>query len=106
MFSGGSDDARGYEIGDTEVLVEYSKVGNRYLIPGAWSEGVQFSFSPSSGAVYPASIETGAFHPKYGAVSATAGNVSQEGEKTFVFTFTWRVSVGSFGQYDDILYLD
>lgn len=102
----GSVDADGNAIGDTEVKVEYSEVGDRYRITGAWTDGVQFSFSPSSGAVYPSSIVTGALHPKYGAVSATAGTVSQEDDKTFVFTFTWRVSAGSFGQYDDVLYLD
>ena len=104
--TGSTVDATGAGVDVHKVNVEYSEVGDRYRLTNVFSPGTQFSFSPSSGSVYPAAIVTGCSHPKYGPVSANSGSVEQQDEKTFVFTFTWRVSAGSFGQYDDTLTLD
>lgn len=94
--------------GSWPVKILHSDIGDRYRIVDAWGyEGynADFTIEGSTVNLVGAPFETGYVHKKYGMVSASAnGNSTYDSaKKTITFNYSFKVSVGSFGDYSDTL---
>lgn len=94
-----------------EQPIEYSEIQDTYRLSNVWADGYGFTFkfNPDTKDVAFASsakIATGINHSSYGAISATPVSCGYDADlNAIIFVFKWTVSAGSFGEYEQVLYL-
>lgn len=88
----------GDEPAQWEQVLEYSEILDLYRFSDVWypGYGVQFSWDGESNPVLADSYTTGVEDSTYGMITANTVEATYS-ENTFILTFEWTVSAGSFG---------
>lgn len=93
-----------------EQVLEYSELLKTYRFKGLWKDAngsFSFKWDGADKFELPGKFETGIVHSKYGMISVTpdAKNTYYDAEeKAIHFSFTWTVTAGSFGTYENVFY--